>query len=380
MTGPQRIPDDAGAVSDAYAGDRVVVRYRLGDDTPADWRSSGPQPRPDSARAGKPARTPTLSDITGRLLDDRDPLIIDRDGDALRVPRSAVTSVRLLSATVLRNSDIRALEHAAALAWPGTESAWIDGWLVRAGGGVSRRANSAVPLERSARVDPETLAAIGSWYAERGLPTLMALPDRLVPPHQIAGRARSGSVHMLVRDIALAGGPIGEAVDAPAESEGSDGAGAGGRYDEPGTHSADLNTTPSNDWLRCYTNGDSDIEVARRVVGAADGPVAFVTVRGTTTASSTPTPVAIGRGAVTAPPDGARWLGVTALWTDPAARRRGHGDTVLTRLLAWGAEQGAERAYLQVEADNRVAGSWYRARGFGLHHTYRYVQPTTGVR
>ncbi len=48
--------------------------------------------------------------------------------------------------------EIRALEHAAALAWPGTEQHWHDGWLLRAGGGYTSRANSAVPLDFSATI------------------------------------------------------------------------------------------------------------------------------------------------------------------------------------------------------------------------------------
>ena len=79
----------------------------------------------------------------------------------------------------MRASEIRALEHAAALAWPGTEQHWQDGWLLRAGGGHTSRANSAVPLDFSATV--AALPAIIGWYAERGLPAWLALPERLLP-------------------------------------------------------------------------------------------------------------------------------------------------------------------------------------------------------
>ena len=54
-------------------------------------------------------------------------------------------SVRELSHAPVRNSEIRAVEHAAALAWPGTERHWAGGWLLRAGG-TDKRTNSAAPL------------------------------------------------------------------------------------------------------------------------------------------------------------------------------------------------------------------------------------------
>ena len=47
----------------------------------------------------------------------------------------------------MRTVDIRNLEHAAALAWPGVEQQWLGGWLLRFGRGSTRRANSAVPLD-----------------------------------------------------------------------------------------------------------------------------------------------------------------------------------------------------------------------------------------
>ena len=43
-------------------------------------------------------------------------------------------------------------------------------------------------------------------------------------------------------------------------------------------------------------------------------------------------------------------------------------------LLAWAAEQGATRAYVQVLADNAAATRLYESMGFGEHHRYsRYV-------
>jgi len=61
-----------------------------------------------------------------------------------------VVALRTLSDVPVRTSEIRALEHAAALAWPGVEQHWLDGWLLRAGHGVTYGANSAVPLANSA--------------------------------------------------------------------------------------------------------------------------------------------------------------------------------------------------------------------------------------
>lgn len=344
MSGRPPIPD---LPSDAYPGDRVVVRYLLHEDAPADWRRA-PNPSPG------PAGAPTMSDITGFVVErgsggenphgDSTALHIERDGVIESVPRTALVSVRLLSARPVRNSEIRDLEHAAALAWPGVESAWIAGWLARAGAGFSRRANSAVPLDRSARADASTLRDIAAWYRARDLPVLLALPERLITPRTVQGTPASPTIHVLTRDL--------DPTDGTPGSTGVDVA---------------LDPTPSTAWSLSYGRPGTDTQEVAAVVSAARGPVTFATV-----VDETASVIATGRAAVTVDPSGVAWLGITALWTATAHRRRHIADAVLARLMAWGAHNGAQVAYVQVEADNAIAGRWYRRRGFALHHTSHY--------
>ncbi|WP_231498988.1 N-acetyltransferase, partial [Gordonia alkanivorans] len=223
--------------SGAVIGDRVVVRYLLGDSTPADWRGN-----PDAAQ----------SDVTGVLLDDTDPLRLERDGEVVSIPAATVTSVRLLSATPVRNKEIRALEGVAARSWPGVETAWIAGWFVRAGHGFSRRANSAIPLDMSAHPDATTLARIARWYAERDLPPLLALPERLVKAATVGG-VQDIEVQMLTCDAA----PLTARL-------------AGSRSD-----AVRLSDEPHAEWLAAYTGHrageDTDVEDATDAVRQGGG-------------------------------------------------------------------------------------------------------------
>lgn len=319
-------------MSEPFVGDRIVVRYRLGVGAPADWRPT----------ANPASHGPSQSDVTGILLDDGDPLVVERDGTTESIPRAAITSVRLLSRVTVRNSEIRDLEAAAADAWPGVESAHIDGWLLRAGGGLSRRANSAVPVEFGAGVDTTTRSAIRGWFAERGLAPLVAAPDRLLPAGQMLGRPASGEIQMLTGSV--------------------DGIGT-----RPGP-SVRLHATPGPDWVRAYFGADVDVAAATAVVSASAGDVVFASV-----GDGAGMPVAIGRASMTGSPAGTAWLGLTALWTADRCRGQGLSSAVVAALLDWGIERGATHCYLQVEAANRAAGSWYRRMGFGLHHAYRYV-------
>jgi hypothetical protein len=148
-------------VSWPEVGTRVTVRYR----------------RP----AGS---VPPLTDAVGHLLAIH-PLVRVRTktGAVIECAPPDVVALRVLTDIPVRTAEIRALEHAATADRPDVESAWLDGWLLRAGHGTaasSLAANSAVPLAISAR--PETIPGIVAWYAQRGLTPRLAIPDRLLRP------------------------------------------------------------------------------------------------------------------------------------------------------------------------------------------------------
>jgi ribosomal protein S18 acetylase RimI-like enzyme len=284
-------------------GSRVSIRYRL----PA-------------------GTTQAMTDVVGELQAVEPVIVVRTKSDGLvEVSPADVVAVRELSVVPVRASEIRALEHAAALAWPGTEQRWQDGWLLRAAGGYTSRANSAVPLDFSATI--ATLPAIIDWYRQRELPPWLALPERL-----LAVRA-DGIKHtrVMVADIGMT---------------------------EPDPAVA-LRRSPDPAWLACYER-EVPVEVLTAVV---DGEVVFASV---------PT-AAVGRGATTDAPDGTRWLGISAVRVGAEHRRRGHARRLCRELLGWGAQRGATRAYVQVQNDNAGAIMLYHSLGFRLHHHHRYV-------
>lgn len=309
----------------------MVVRFRKGPGAPADWRSDP---------------SATMSDVTGVLDAEEPDLIIVRGDERLVIPADLVVTVKVLSDRPVRNSEIRSLEVAAARGWPGLESAEIDGWLARAGGGFTRRANSAVPVEMGARLDAQTMDRLREWYAVRGLPVKIAAVTRLLPGSHVSPADYVINVDVLVAPVGVA------ASDA--------------RVD------AAIAATPSDEWVEAYLGrrGDAESAVARDVVAAVDGgTLGFATIRDTDGSL-----LAIGRGALTHGLDGQLWLGLSALWTSPDHRGRGLGRAITAALDAWGAGAGASQMYLQVETTNTHAREWYRRMGFGLHHSYGYVE------
>ncbi|MBF6297837.1 GNAT family N-acetyltransferase [Nocardia amamiensis] len=322
--------DPGPGLPDIPLGRRVVLRYQL----PAGY----PQP---------------LTDVIGELVSLDPPTVRGADGQVVSVAPDRVVALKAIGPRPIRTKEIRALEAAAAYAWPGVEHAWIDGWLARAGHGYTGRANSAVPLgssDRPAVVSAETLHRIGEWYTARGLPLQLALPDRLapVPPGWHSWR----ETLMLAIDIdnfVLPQGP--PMVRIAAE--------------------------PNDDWLTMHRYSGEDpavqelsspLVVPEVLTAVHDGELGFASL-------GLPRPLAIGRGALTTAPDGRRWVGLSCVAVAAAHRRHGLGSLVCAELLRWGSDRGATHAYLQVEATNVAAGAMYRELGFVAHHAYRYAGP-----
>ncbi|MFI6871456.1 GNAT family N-acetyltransferase [Nocardia sp. NPDC050406] len=323
------VPDPPAAVRDSAApsviGRRVVVRYRL----PEGY----PQP---------------LTDVIGELVSVDPVTVRTADGEVVQIAADRVVAWKALGARPIRTKEIRALESAAADGWPGLQRGWIDGWQVRGGNGYTHRANSAVPLGSSGQpaiASAETLHAIGEWYAARGLPLQLLLPDRLAPaPPGWRTWNETAVLAVDISNMVLPQGPSMARVDPEPSAEWLDTHGRRGE-DEPAA--------------------PIDLEVLTAI---RDGELGFATL-------GLPTPIAIGRGAVTTAPDGLRWIGLSCVAVAAAHRRRGLGALLCAELIRWGATRGATHAYVQVEVDNEPALALYRELGFVDHHRYRYAAP-----
>ena len=70
------------------------------------------------------------------------------------------------------------------------------------------------------------------------------------------------------------------------------------------------------------------------------------------------------------------FLGCFGIGTVPDQRRRGHGRRLMQQLVQWGRQQGAARAYLQVQMTNAAAVALYLQLGFDWAYEYHYrIQP-----
>jgi ribosomal protein S18 acetylase RimI-like enzyme len=241
-----------------------------------------------------------------------------------------------------------------ARSWPAWETERSGSWLLRAAGGWTRRANSAVPLRPDETPDP---AEVVAWYAARGLR----------PAVQVTTGAGEGGGELLAAELERRGWA------ASGHSSVRVGALAPLADREPDAR-VRIGHVPDAAWLAGYRRAAEDPAAARRVLAGEGAPgvtVLFATVPG----DAPDRPAAVGRCAV----DG-RWAGFAAIGVDAAHRRRGLATAVMAELARAALAAGASAAHLQVEADNAAARALYDGLGFFDHHHYHYRTAPPGGR
>jgi N-acetylglutamate synthase len=281
-----------------------------------------------------------FSDVVGDLIGlDASTAVLDTREGAVEVSRATIAVARVAPPST---ADELALEAVAAAGWRAAETAHIGGWLLRATGGFTGRANSVLPLRAPGLPLDEALRRASAWYGERGLPLKLLVPTeaRRLLDADLAERGWPANydVHVMVArlDCLAATGSADVDVDVV------------------------VSDTPDDAWFARYRDGAGLTPVGRALLTRHDA-AGFASVRdGSRT-------VAIGRATMDQ-----GWLGLTAVEVDAALRRCGLASALTAALLEWGRRRGALRSYLQVSADNLPAVHLYRKLGFWVHHDYRY--------
>lgn len=214
-------------------------------------------------------------------------------------------------------ADIADLERRGLQAFSGLITKPIGEWFVVVGPSSARRANSVYPIGNPGRTLDSALEVASEFLRSHGKPVLMKVAA-------MSGEAHEIEPLLVARSFRP---------EAPTE-----------------VRTMSLRQDP-------HLSGEAFIEEA---FPGAGGPAARAI-------ASVPGGFGRGRAVVMG-----NWIGIFDLETESGVQRRGLGRTVLGSLLTWGANQGAERAFLQVEAANAAATALYESVGFELAYSYAY--------
>lgn len=327
-------------------GGRLEVRI-----TPADvGKRVSVRRRPEGEGAGA-----EFTDTVGVLTSWNDGVvsITRKSGESVHIVESSLVAGKVVPAAPARRrgpaASFRELAAVTARAWQPVESEPLGEWRLRAAGGFTRRANSALPLGDPGMPLGEAFGRVERWYEERGLPAYIQTATGAEGTQETlcAELERHGwrrEVTAEVRIAALA--PVGD-LDADVTA-------------------VRLTREPDEAWLSRYQRFSTPGPHVLRVLGS--GPaVWFATVAGEAGGEA---PAAIGRCVV----DG-RWAGFMAVEVAPEHRRRGLATSVMAALARRALDGGASAAWLQVEEDNEGARALYDGMGFAAHHRYHHFRP-----
>ncbi len=266
---------------------------------------------------------------------------------------------------------VRRLERFTIGALPARSSWELPGWVcLSSDGGHVARVNSAAPTPRP----PERPRGDGAGAPDNGA----GLDGEAASVEEVAASYRGRGLRPLIRWTPLA--PAGTYRQLVAAGWSSGGEvlvmtrrleslerSEGAKLAEPaGDRRVELAGLASDAWRSAYTSAYGAEEAAERLRLALSAPdakrFAELKVEGET--------LGVGLGVCHG-----GTLGVFDMFTKPVARRHGVASDVVKSLLAWGAREGAELAFLQVAASNDPAIQLYRSLGFEPAYSYVYAAP-----
>jgi N-acetylglutamate synthase len=324
----------------ALVGRRVALRHRLG------------------TQDGRPLFT----DAVGELADGGpSAVLVHTRRGAVRVARDAVVAVREIPPPVSRRPSwaaVARLENLCADAWPAPVEFPLGQWRLRAAGGFTARANSALVVGDPGRPVPDALVEVVRFAAEHGV-----APRAQVPRDSPWERAlaRHGweldNTHPAGAEVTVLVTELSELVD------------EAGR--PPAGVRMAIEDHPGEQWWRLIA--DHPVTDVQRYVLTAPGlaHIGFGTARDDDTTG--PTAIGAVRLAVLD-----EHLHVARLAVTPEHRGRGVAMALMGAAARWAVARSARWCVLQVADHNAAALGLYRRLGMRPHHGYRYLRPPDG--
>lgn len=228
----------------------------------------------------------------------------------------------------------------------------VDGFAMLRSRGITRRANSAVALDAPTDLSAleQAVTRVEGLYEAADAPSMFRILEGHGPEHLDAHLAEHGYLaegHSEIHELVLDGARL-PAPHAQARIS------TGGLEEEWFAHAWRLAPREGEDARRTVRDIMAGTPAVHVALPAGPGDEDDI--------------VAVGRAALVETGRTSTAV-LNAIAVDPAHRRQGWGTAVVSSLLALGAAQGAQRALLEVEANNEAARLY---RGLGLRRLAGY--------
>jgi len=251
------------------------------------------------------------------------------------------------------NQTFATLERLAHLIWPAETTAPLGDWLLRASGGVTKRANSVLTVGDLPN-DPNWLETSRAFYRESGLPLVLHVSSGSPPELAVMLSAHGLVGHTPCHVMTAATSDITALTQARIES-----------IANRAMVQIELNNAASDDWITTFMTLEGFHVEKRdfytRLFMRMPKQRAFIRLFMQDEAVACATAVIA-----------EEWAGILNVVVDERHRGQGLGYLLLHYIAEWCAHNGAGNAFLQVVADNRSAVSLYEKSGFKICYDYMY--------
>ena len=236
------------------------------------------------------------------------------------------------------------LEELSLNAWASLQTVLYDGWVLRFANGYTRRANSINPLYASSMDVGQKLQFCENLYREKELPVVFKMTPTVFPSNldeRLSEKGYQKEAPTSVQTIEL------ETINLQLAS------------------GAEIQEKLSKEWLDNFCRMSAISEKNRKTLQEILTNIVpqhifiFLKTNGRV--------VACGLGVLQSGN-----IGLFDIVTDKDFRCRGYGQQLVTSILAWGAQNKAKKAYLQVMLDNTPALNLYSKIGFSEQYQYWY--------
>jgi ribosomal protein S18 acetylase RimI-like enzyme len=239
---------------------------------------------------------------------------------------------------------IRLIEELSFNAWPALRTVHYDGWVLRFADGFSKRANSINPLYDSTIDTAHKIERCEALYGAMDLKTIFKLNEVSHPQGLDATLAARG--YEVVDPVSVQVLELNAGGDAPSGD-------------------IEISADPTGAWLDAYCAMDARAAGARatleRMLGLIVPRTAYASLK------EEGVVIACAMGTLDS-----GFLGLFNIIVDKAHRNKGCARRIMSGLLGWARNEGADAAYLQVLKNNSTAIGLYRNFGFREISKYWY--------
>lgn len=243
------------------------------------------------------------------------------------------------------NQSVLHYQELSSNAWPAKRCIFLHGWVLRISEGVTKRANSVLPLQYTGHNVVEDVKTVEKIYKKHRLPVIFQLPDYYDPENL---KEVLLSLQYIPCDETLVMAAHIKNVQSGITNE----------------YTYRIEDTGSDTWfcaLAAFSDyNDTGLSGRKAITERIPFLKAFLYAEKGSTITG------VGLGVLER-----EYLGMYSLVTHPEYRRKGIGQSMVNTMIHWAQSHGATTVYLQVQGDN-TAVSFYKEMGFKELYRYRY--------